>query len=160
MIAGLFQKMANIIREELEGFLDASEAGDSSKGKVLELTDDVRHRLGILIAERHEFKTYLDKTDVEVAELTRKMEIAVDAGRDDLARMAINERNLLLDDWQAVESDIVEIDAEIAQLETLIAEIEAHTDHLINPQESNLVLESKLAELDALARKADAKTKS
>jgi phage shock protein A len=107
----------------------------------------VRHRLGQMIVQRRNLARDLANPPPEAQDLSAKAEMAVRKGREDLARAALAEAEKLTTGRQALVDEIAGLDADIALLESAIAQLTGQQP--ASPRDS-ASLQALLTELNRL----------
>ena len=107
----------------------------------------VRHRLGQMIVQRRNLARDLANPPPEAQDLSAKAEMAVRKGREDLARAALAEAEKLTTGRQALIDEIAGLDADIALLESAIAQLTGQQP--ASPRDS-ASLQALLTELNRL----------
>ena len=116
----LVERVNRLIRSGLAGISEDSGDTSSRNEKALIV---VRHRLGQLIVQRRNLARELATPSPLARELSAKAEQAVRKGREDLARAAFIEAARMTSGQQAAVDEIAGLDADIALLESAIAQL-------------------------------------
>ena len=166
---GVFSRLSDIVNSNLNAMLDhAEEPQKMVRLMIREMEDtliEVRSNAARTIAERKEIDRRLSQFETACTEWERKAEVAVAKGREDLAKAALVEKTKLTDALAMLRGEIGQLDealdaheADIAQLDTKLAEARAKERTLIARQEtarSRLKVRKQLNQNrihDALAR--------
>lgn len=118
----VFSRFADIINANINAILDQAE--DPEKMVVLisremeETLVEIRSTTAKYIAERKQIKARIDWLNSEARGWKSKAELAVHKGRDDLAKAALQERNLAANSAKLLETDIARIDDNLAKLQS------------------------------------------
>ena len=157
MVEQIARRIINRIRGEISAFID--ESGDSeidasgreSSGDIL---TEVQSHLGKLIAEHHQTTKQLNASRTELNAMQQKIELAIEAGRDDLARAALIRRNGLNRQITSLEAHLKDVETESLELEDLIRELADSEPESIGDSRATMsaALAQQLSELDALVK--------
>ena len=156
MVEQIARRIINRIRGEISAFIDESgnsEIDVSGRDTSSDILTEVQSHLGKLIAEHHQTTKQLNASRTELNAMQEKIELAVDAGREDLARAALIRRNGLNRQITSLEAHLKDVETESLELEGLISDL-ADADRSANDDVSELdaALSQQLSELDALVK--------
>ncbi len=133
---GIFSRLTDIVNSNITALLDrAEDPAKLIRLIVQEMEDtlvDVRSDAARLIAERKEIARRINRLGETSAEWQARAELALQKGRDDLARAALMEKTkvsdlvkIMTDDDANLKERLGELDADIARLQTKLAEAKA-----------------------------------
>lgn len=144
MTPRILEKLGARLRSSLSSFLEIS-SNEESETRVRIAVDDLRARLGRLIAEQRLLEDDAAAARAQSRSLVDKAEAAIVLGRDDLARVAV----------QAHMRDSARNEAREAELRAIAKEAAA-LEHELRALGAGGALVAQLAELDALIKRAGA----
>lgn len=116
----IFSRFADIINANINAILDQAE--DPEKMIVLisremeETLVEIRSLTAKHLAEKKQISGRIDWLKMEAENWNSKAEFAVQKGRDDLAKAALREKNLVANTASLLEEDMVQIDDTLAKL--------------------------------------------
>lgn len=133
---GIFSRLTDIVNANITALLDrAEDPAKMIRLIIQEMEDtlvDVRSDAARLIADRKEIRRRLGRLADAQTEWQKRAELAVTKDREDLARAALVERSKIADLIAILERDDIvlkdrmgELDADIARLQTKLAEAKA-----------------------------------
>lgn len=117
----VFSRFGDIINANINAILDQAE--DPEKMVVLisremeETLVEIRSITAKHIAEKKQLRARIDWLNSEANSWERKAEFAVNKGRDDLAKAALHERNMVENTASLLEADVLQIDDNLAKLQ-------------------------------------------
>lgn len=129
MSENITQRVSRIVSGTFNKLVDAAEnmapemVMEEAIREIDQATDEVRAELGRIIAQAHLATTRLNEENSKHDELSRKVKLAVDEGRDDLAEAAVSQ---LID----IETQIPVLEATIAKSEEQQKELENYVEAL------------------------------
>lgn len=157
---GIFSRITDIINSNINAILDKAEDPEKMVRLIIQEMEEalveVRSTSARAIADRKELLRRQEWLQHEASEWERKAEIAVQKGRDDLAKGALIERNraseareLLDRDLEILDDTLVKLNGDIAALQAKIKDAKA--------RQSAIILRGKAAQsrLGARRRLAD-----
>jgi len=122
----IFSRMSDIVNSNINSLLDRAEDPEKMVRLIIQEMEEtlveVRTTSARAIADKKELSRRLDWLNDEISEWERKAEVAIDKGRDDLAKAALGERNKAAETGRAVTDELTILDA---TLETLGADTQA-----------------------------------
>ena len=133
---GIFSRLTDIVNSNITALLDRAEDPAKMIRLIVQEMEDtlveVRSDAARLIADRKEIKRRLRRLDDAQTEWQKRAELAVQKGREDLARAALIERAKLADLVKTLEDDDVmlhermgHLDEDIMRLQAKLAEAKA-----------------------------------
>lgn len=150
MAGRLVEQVNRLIRSGVASVTEESVDPAAQTEHALRL---VRDKLGKLIVERRKLTRQLTELPAAATDLTRKAELAVRQGREDLARAAMAEVANMTSGRAGLADDISGLDADIALLEDAVAKLTG-----TQQRQPDASLNALLAELDRLAAEASEAT--
>lgn len=125
----IFSRMADIINSNLNALLDKAEDPEKMVRLIIKEMEDVlvevRSTAARAIADRKELRRRQDWHGAEADEWQRKAEVAVEKGRDDLAKRALLERNRAREATESCDRELELIDETLAKLNGDISALQA-----------------------------------
>ncbi len=130
---GVFDRMRTILGAKANTLLDQaenpSETLDYSYEKLVELLQKVQRGIVDEVTAKHRLTQQADQLRSQTAQLDAQAKQAVDAGRDDLATMALQRKQAIAQQLEGLDQQIADLEAEQQRLTTaemnLRAKVEA-----------------------------------
>lgn len=133
---GLFTRIADIVNANLNNMLDKAEDPPKMVRLIIQEMEEglVRERANLarFLADKKELWRQQERYQAQLQEWQSKAELALQKGREDLARAALIEKGkqqqlvtALAQEFQAVEEGIAKLEAEIQLLEAKLADARA-----------------------------------
>ena len=126
---GMLSRMSTIVKSKMNRILDNAEDPretlDYSYEKQLEMLRNVKRGVVEMVAAKRQIVQQADKVKENVARLERQAEQAVDAGREDLALMALERKNTALIELEGLETQIAGMEEEQEKLTQAEARLSA-----------------------------------
>ena len=111
---GMFSRMSTIVKSKMNRILDSAEDPretlDYSYEKQLEMLQNVKRGVVEMVTAKRRIQQQADRVGENIARLDRQALQAVDAGRDDLARLALLRK-------QTAQTELAGLDEQIAGME-------------------------------------------
>ena len=125
---GIFSRMADIINSNINALLDKAEDPQKLIQLIIQEMEDtlveVRSSSVKVLADRKTAKRRIQQLQKNVEEWENKARIAVQKGREDLARAALYEKQKDADEVRAIESDLTALDEHIDHLDKEIEQLQ------------------------------------
>ncbi len=122
---GIFSRFTDIINSNINSILDKAEDPEKMVRLIIQEMEEtlveVRTQSAKLIADKKELNRKVDRLAGEAGDWESKAEIALEKGREDLARAALKEKQNAEEACATVESDLEVIDHNLAKLSDDIA---------------------------------------
>lgn len=122
---GIFSRFTDIINSNINSILDKAEEPEKMVRLIIQEMEEtlveVRTQSAKLIADKKELNRKVDRLAGEAGDWESKAEIALEKGREDLARAALKEKQNAEEACATVESDLEVIDHNLAKLSNDIA---------------------------------------
>ncbi len=126
---GIFSRMSDIVNSNINSLLDKAEDPEKMVRLIIQEMEEtlveVRSTSARAIADRKELERRREVLSAEAAEWERKAEVAVNKGRDDLAKGALSERNKAAEAVQAIDAELDVLGGTLAKLNEDIAALQA-----------------------------------
>lgn len=157
---GIFSRITDIINSNINAILDKAEDPEKMVRLIIQEMEEalveVRSTSARAIADRKELLRRQDWLQNEAREWERKAEVAVQKGRDDLAKGALAERNKANEGRELLDRDLGILDDTLAKLNGDIAALQAKIKDA-KARQSAIILRGKAAQsrLGARQRLAD-----
>ena len=130
---GIFSRFSDIVNSNINAILDKAEDPEKLVRLMIQEMEDtlveVRSAAARAIADKKEVSRKLKGLDKELDEWVRKAELAVNKGRDDLAKGALAEKakvdqsaDAMRQQHQALEDGLAKLNRDIARLEEKLAD--------------------------------------
>lgn len=142
---GIFTRFTDIVNSNINALLDKAEDPEKMVRLIIQEMEDtlveVRSTSARLIAEKKDTERQLARFEKEVAEWESKAELALSKEREDLARLALIEKQKAATDVASLQTDITRIDEhlnrlgeEVGQLQEKLADAKARQKTIIMRQ--------------------------
>lgn len=154
MAKSLFERLKNVIKDNLVDFLEVEAQSDTPSLETMsssEILSRLKLRLGTIEAERYRLRQALTE-DSQSDDLDARAGQAVDAGDDRLAREILRLKVEQISTRTEAKEALDELDLEAEDLQRLIALVDADED-------IDQSLEERLARYEAMAPSPDNETK-
>lgn len=144
---GIFSRFTDIVNANLNAILDRAEDPEKIVRLMIQEMQDtlveVRSAAARAIADKKEIDRKLRAMDREVREWQEKAELAIDKGRDDLAKAALAEKahaakaaEALSADREVLKDGLEKLNADISQLEQKLADAKARQKAILARQQT------------------------
>ncbi len=119
-MAGLAGRMSTVIKAKISKLLDRAEDPaetlDYSYNKQLELLQNVKKGLADVVTSKKRMQLQSKKLEQDVVKLDTQARQAVAAGREDLARMALERKQVIQTELQSLDQQVAELEQQQEQL--------------------------------------------
>ena len=113
---GMLSRMSTIVKAKMNRILDNAEDPretlDYSYEKQLEMLRNVKRGVVEMVAAKRQIQQQADKVRENVARLERQAEQALDAGREDLALMALERKQTAVLELEGLDGQIAGMEAD------------------------------------------------
>ena len=138
----IFSRFTDIINSNISTLLDKAEDPEKMVRLIIQEMEEtlveVRTQSAKVIADKKEIGRRKDRLEQEAGEWERKAEVALSKDREDLARMALREKNQALEDREMMAQDLISLETnleklggDIAQLQQKLSDAKARQKALI-----------------------------
>lgn len=125
---GIFSRMADIINSNINALLDKAEDPQKLIQMIIQEMEDtlveVRSSSVKVLADRKTAKRRIRQLQKNVDDWENKAKIAVQKGREDLARAALYEKQKDVDEVRVIEAELLALDEHIEQLDREIEQLQ------------------------------------
>lgn len=125
----IFSRMSDIINSNINAILDKAEDPEKMVRLIIQEMEEalveVRTTSARAIADNKELSRRQEYLDTEASEWGRKAEVAINKGRDDLAKGALVERNKAFEAAQALSKDAQILDETLSKLNEDVGALQA-----------------------------------
>lgn len=125
---GIFSRMTDIINSNLNSLLDSAEDPQKMIRLIVQEMEDtlveVRSSSARVLADRKTARRRVQRYYNEMDEWQDKARLAVNKGREDLAKAALYEKQLISEELAAVEAELLALDEHIEQLHQEIDQLQ------------------------------------
>jgi len=126
---GIFSRFTDIVNSNINAILDKAEDPEKLVRLMIQEMEDtlveVRSAAARSIADRKESQRTLSVLDKEASDWQSKAELAIDKGREDLAKAALVEKAHVLNSAERLRKELDVLDAGLEKLSDDIAQLEA-----------------------------------
>lgn len=125
---GIFSRMTDIINSNLNSMLDQAEDPEKMIRLIIQEMEDtlveVRSSSAKVLADRKAATRKLEQVRAEADSWEEKAKLAINKGREDLARAALQEKREIEQELVIVESEMTATDEHIDQLNSEVAQLQ------------------------------------
>lgn len=146
---GIFSRMTDIINSNINAMLDQAEEPEKMVRLIIQEMEDtlveVRSSSARVLADRKAVARRLQQVQAEAVTWEEKARLAINKGREDLARGALQEKRAIEEEVLLIESELIATDEHIAELGEEVAQLQQKLDDARAKQKA-LVMRSKTVE--------------
>lgn len=125
---GVFSRIADIVNSNINAILDKAEDPEKMVRLIIQEMEDtlveVRSASAKTLANKKEISAQIAHFEAEGADWQSKAELAVNKGRDDLAKAALMERKKVLEQAQSLEKELSLVEEQIGKLQLEIGQLQ------------------------------------
>lgn len=140
---GIFSRLSDIINSNLNSLLDRAEDPEKMIRLIIQEMEEtlveVRSSSARVIADKKDAHRRLDRLRAEASEWEAKARLALEKGREDLARAAIAEQQAIDQEVIVVEKEFTALDDHLAHLSEEISQLQAKLNDAKAKQKSLLM---------------------
>ncbi|NNG06013.1 MAG: phage shock protein PspA [Inquilinus sp.] len=137
---GVFSRLADIVNSNLNAMLDRAEDPEKIVRLIIQEMEDtlveVRSAAAKSIADKKELSRKIDQFQAAQADWRNKAELAVQKGRDDLAKGALLAKTRAAETVEALQRELAVIDEALAKADTDMVKLQAKLVEAKNKQKS------------------------
>ncbi|MEJ2046023.1 MAG: phage shock protein PspA [Reinekea sp.] len=126
---GIFSRLSDIINSNLNALLDRAEDPEKMIRLIIQEMEEtlveVRSSSARVIADKKDAQRRLDRLEIEADDWEAKARLALEKGREDLARAALAEKQSMLDEVGIVEQEFKALDEHLSHLSKEIGQLQA-----------------------------------
>lgn len=145
---GIFSRMTDIINSNITSLLDKAEDPQKMIRMIIQEMEEtlveVRSSSARVIADRKTAARRLNRIKDEIAEWTDRAMLAIDKGREDLARAALAEKQSTAREVDVIESELHELDDHLNSLNDEIAQLQTKLDDAKAKQKAMLMRQTSV----------------
>jgi len=131
--------MSTIVKSKMNRILDSAEDPretlDYSYEKQLEMLQNVKRGVVEMVTAKRRIQQQADRVQENIARLDRQARQAVEAGRDDLARLALERKQTALAELEGLDEQIAGMEREQEKLTQAEQRLQAKVDAFRNKKE-------------------------
>ena len=146
---GIFSRMADIIHSNINAMLDKAEDPQKMIRLIIQEMEttlvEVRSSSARIIADKKIIQRRLKRMESEVEDWEVKAKLAIEKGREDLAKAALIEKYAVVDKMGAIEAEQIMLSEHLEQLTEDITQLQQKLDDARSKQKS-LFMRNKTAE--------------
>ena len=136
---GMFSRMSTIVKSKMNRMLDSAEDPretlDYSYEKQLEMLQNVKRGVVEMVTAKRRIQQQANRVQENIARLDRQARQAVEAGRDDLARLALERKQTGLAELEGLDEQIAGMEREQEKLTQAEQRLQAKVDAFRNKKE-------------------------
>jgi len=125
---GIFSRLSDIINSNLNSILDRAEDPEKMIRLIIQEMEEtlveVRSSSARVIADKKDAQRRLGRLETEADDWEAKARLALEKGREDLARAALGEKQGLLDEIKIVQQEFHALDDHLAHLSEEIGQLQ------------------------------------
>ncbi|TGG93451.1 phage shock protein PspA [Natronospirillum operosum] len=125
---GIFSRLSDIINSNLNALLDRAEDPQKMIRLIIQEMEEtlveVRSSSARVIADKKEAQRRLSRLQDEAGEWEKKARLALEKGREDLARAALAEKQSVSEEQALVEKEFTALDEHMEQLSSEISQLQ------------------------------------
>jgi phage shock protein A len=140
---GIFSRLSDIVNSNISSMLERAENPEKIVRLIIQEMEDtmveVRSSAAKSLAERGDLERRIRQMEATVGDWRRKAELAVEKGREDLAKAALVAKNRALESVSALREELSSIDEGLAKTDNDLTKLQAKLDEAKKRQQAILV---------------------
>ena len=136
---GMFSRMSTIVKSKMNRILDSAEDPretlDYSYEKQLEMLQNVKRGVVEMVTAKRRIQQQANRVGENIARLDQQARQAVEAGRDDLARLALQRKQTALTELEGLDEQIAGMEREQEKLTQAEQRLQAKVNAFRNQKE-------------------------
>ncbi|MEP0174198.1 MAG: phage shock protein PspA [Paraglaciecola sp.] len=146
---GMFSRMSDIVQANINAILDKAE--DPAKVVKLLIQEmeetlvELRSVAATNLAEKKQVQRQIAKLEQQVTSWQAKAELALDKGREDLARAALTEKNITQQNFAALSSEMETIEESLTKLQADMGKLQDKLVEARSKQKSMILRERSVS---------------
>lgn len=153
---GIFSRLTDIVNSNLNALLDRAEDPQKMIRLIIQEMEEtlveVRSSSARVIADKKDAQRRLDRIHTEARDWENKARLALEKGREDLARAALSEKQSLKDEEIVIEQEFNALDDHLKQLSEEISQLQQKLNDA-KAKQKTLVMRHKTASTRMKARR-------
>ncbi|MCV2886643.1 phage shock protein PspA [Aestuariibacter sp. AA17] len=137
---GMFSRISDIVQANINAILDKAEDPQKVIRLIIQEMEEtmveVRSVAARHLAEKKSVERSLDKTSRQMQEWNDKAQLAVEKGREDLAKAALQQKHVIADKHEALTKEAEALEVSIAKLQEDTAQLAEKLTEARNRQKS------------------------
>lgn len=125
---GVFSRFTDIINSNINNLLDKAEDPSKMVRLIIQEMEDtlveVRSSSAKILADKKELARKASRFEEEAAQWQDKAELALNKGRDDLARAALMEKKKCVENTDALHDELTHVDEHLAKLQDEVSQLQ------------------------------------
>jgi phage shock protein A len=158
-VAGLFERMSLVIKSKLNKLLDRaedpSETLDYSYEEQLKLLQNVKRGIADVVTSKKRLQLQADKLEQSLVKLDTQARDSLSAGREDLARQALERKTLAQSQLQDLDVQVQQLEAQQEKLSSSEKQLSAKIEAFRSQKE---VIKAQYSAAEAQVRIGEAAT--
>ncbi|BFM05290.1 phage shock protein PspA [Halioxenophilus aromaticivorans] len=126
---GIFSRFSDIVQANINAMLDHAEDPEKMIRMMIsemeETLIEVRTTSARIIADKKTAERHLDRVQKDLDEWERKAKLAIAKGREDLARAALLEKQLVAEESATIAGELANLDEHLSKLDEEINQLQA-----------------------------------
>jgi phage shock protein A len=126
---GIFSRLSDIINSNLNALLDRAEDPEKMIRLIIQEMEEtlveVRSSSARVIADKKDAQRRLDRLQAEANDWEAKARLALEKGREDLARAALSEKQMMQEEISVVDQEFNALDEHLAHLSEEISQLQS-----------------------------------